>query len=95
MNLDDVTACFNLMRGIESSMPEKENFWLNGAGKARAHTAIMSACTAYTSAMGQLDKANKKFAQISTWLTDSDKYLHVRVHVYTADPFQAKHKLFH
>lgn len=85
MNLDDVTACFNLVRGVEYSLPEKVDFWLNGAGKARAHRAILSACTAYTNAMGQLDKANKKFAQISTWLADSDKYLHVQVHVYTAD----------
>lgn len=60
MNLDDVTACFNLVTGVESSMPERANFWLNGAGKARAHAAIMSACTAYTNAMGQLDKAARR-----------------------------------
>jgi len=32
------------------------NFWLNGAGKARVHTAITSAYAASENAVGQLDK---------------------------------------
>lgn len=60
MNSDDVTACFNPVRAVQSSTPARVNFWLNGAGKARAYTAIMSAYTAYANAMGQLDKIARK-----------------------------------
>lgn len=60
MNSGDVTACFNSVRTVQSSMPARVNFWLNGAGKARAHTAVMSAYTAYANAMGQLDRAARK-----------------------------------
>lgn len=60
INSGDVTAWFNPMRAIQPSTPARVDFWLNGAGKARAHTAIMSAYTAYANATGQLDKAARK-----------------------------------
>lgn len=60
MSSDDVTAHFNPLRTVQSSMPGRVNFWLNEAAKARAYTAIMSAYTAYANAMGQLDKIAHK-----------------------------------
>lgn len=60
MHSDDVTPRFNPVRAVRSGTPARVNFWLNGAGKARTYTAILSAYTAYANPMGQLDKTARK-----------------------------------